>query len=226
MEVTLKDLVNLEIFNGMKLIAGEKGLSRKITSCGILDYELDRSLKDRYFHSNFQEHQFALTTFLYAKDEEYLINDAIKYLVNKKASGLAIKNVYRLQIHDSALRYAESMDFPIFLIEPGIYFENIIISVTNSIHMLGDAFFGQKEIDTLLYKSIDQSKIKQQALQINPSLKNNFLSCTFVLNKILTINIFLIFKLTLRIVNLIKLLYLYYGLITVSFCCTLRILFI
>lgn len=174
MNVTLKDLINLEVFNGVKLIAGENGLSRKITSCGILDYELDRSLKDRYFHSNFQEHQFALTTFLYAKDEEFLINDAIKYLVNKKASGLAIKNVYRLPIHDSALRYAESMDFPIFLIEPGIFFENIIISITDSIKMLGNTYFGQQEIDTLLYKSLDRSNIKQQALQINPSLKNNF----------------------------------------------------
>ncbi|MBM7608922.1 hypothetical protein JOD29_002188 [Lysinibacillus composti] len=174
MDVTLKDLIDLNVFDGMKLIAGEKGLSRKISSCGILDYELDRSLKDRYIHSNFQEHQFALTTFLYAKDEEYLINDAIKYLVNKKASGLAIKNVYRLTIHDSVLRYAESMDFPIFLIDSTMYFENIIISIKDSIELLGNLHYGQTKIDTILYKSLDPDHIRQHALQLNPSLKNNY----------------------------------------------------
>lgn len=173
-DVTLKDLIDLNVFDGMKLITGEKGLSRKISSCGILDYELDRSLKDRYVHSNFQEHQFALTTFLYAKDEEYLINDAIKYLVNKKASGLAIKNVYRLTIHDSVLRYAESMDFPIFLIDSTMYFENIIISIKDSIELLGNSHFGQTKIDTILYKSLDPVHIRQHALQLNPSFKNNF----------------------------------------------------
>ncbi|MGE8018472.1 PucR family transcriptional regulator [Peribacillus frigoritolerans] len=174
MDVTLKDLMNLKIFEGMELIAGEKGLSRKITDCGILDYEFDRSLKNRYFHSNFHEHQLALSTFLYAKDDDYLINDAIKHLVKKEASGLAIKNIYRLPIHDSALRYAESMNFPIFIIDPTIFFEDIIISIEECIQMLGSSFYGQKEIDTLLYKSLDQSNIKQHALQINPSLKNNF----------------------------------------------------
>ncbi|MGE7665195.1 PucR family transcriptional regulator [Ureibacillus composti] len=174
MDVTLKDLIDLNVFDGMKLIAGEKGLSRKISSCGILDYELDRSLKDRYIHSNFQEHQFALTTFLYARDEEYLINDAIKYLVNKKASGLAIKNVYRLTIHDSVLRYAESMDFPIFLIDSTMYFENIIISIKDSIELLGNSHYGQTKIDTILYKSLDPVHIRQHALQLNPSIKNNF----------------------------------------------------
>ncbi|WP_161809725.1 hypothetical protein [Peribacillus muralis] len=32
--------------------------------------------------------QLALTTFLYAKDEQYLINDAIKYLIKKEGFGL------------------------------------------------------------------------------------------------------------------------------------------
>ncbi|MFJ8234935.1 PucR family transcriptional regulator [Ureibacillus sp. NPDC094379] len=183
MDVTLKDLIDLNVFNGMKLISGEKGLSRKISSCGILDYELDRSLKDRYVHSNFQEHQFALTTFLYAKDEEHLINDAIKYLVNKKASGLAIKNVYRLTIHDSVLRYAESMDFPIFLIDSTMYFENIIISIKDSIEQLGNSHYGQTEIDTILYKSLDPIHIRQHALLLNPSLKNNFFIMYFYFQK-------------------------------------------
>lgn len=49
------------------LLAGESGLSRGVNSVGILDYELDPSVKDRYICDNFQEGMIVVSTFLYAK---------------------------------------------------------------------------------------------------------------------------------------------------------------
>lgn len=37
------------------LLAGKGGLSRNVNSVGILDYELDPSVKDRYICDNFRE---------------------------------------------------------------------------------------------------------------------------------------------------------------------------
>lgn len=189
MEVTILDLINLKKLDGMRLVAGKNGLSRKIKDCGILDYEFDSNLKDKYLYSNFHEGQFALTTFLYAKDNEHLIGDAVKYLVEKKVSGLAIKNIYRLNLHDYVLRYADSKDFPIFLIEDKtIYFENIIISIDECIKNMMRMDFGQNEIDTILHGFLDDSAIKRQAIQLNPSFCNHYNAVYFYLKKELTIN--------------------------------------
>ena len=37
------------------LLAGKDGLSRNVNSVGILDYELDPSVRDRYVCDNFHE---------------------------------------------------------------------------------------------------------------------------------------------------------------------------
>jgi len=189
MDVTILDLMNFKKLDGMKLIAGKNGLNKRVLDCGILDYEFDSNLKDKYLYSNFHEGQFALSTFLYAKDNEHLISEAVKYLVEKKVSGLAIKNIYNLNLHDYILRYAESNDFPIFIIEnPYLYFENIIISIDDCIKSMAGIDYGQKEIDAILNKNLDDSAIKTHALQLNPSFLSHYISVYFYFKNCLTIN--------------------------------------
>ena len=45
------------------LLAGESGLSRGVNSVGILDYELDPAVKDRYICDNFHEGMIVVSTF-------------------------------------------------------------------------------------------------------------------------------------------------------------------
>ena len=73
--------------SGLTLVAGSGGMSRTISEAGFLDYEIDPTLKDKYYHTNFQKNQLTVTTFLVAKDNPHLILDAIKYLVAKGTSG-------------------------------------------------------------------------------------------------------------------------------------------
>ena len=68
------------------LLAGECGLSRGVNSVGILDYELDPSVKDRYICDNFHEGMIVVSTFLYAKKNPYLIGDAVRHLVRDRKS--------------------------------------------------------------------------------------------------------------------------------------------
>lgn len=170
MNITIEDLMKLDYFKGMRLIAGRNGLSRTIADCGILDYEFDQSLKGKYLYSNFHENQFALTTFLYAKNNPFLIGEAVKYLVGKNACALAIKNVFNLSIHESVLRYAESKNFPIFLIEDDkMYFEQIIVNIADFVKDLTQADFCEQETNALLYQSFTSCAIKNAAYRINPS---------------------------------------------------------
>ena len=39
--------------DGMTLIAGAGGMARTITEAGTLDYEMDPTLKEKFFHTNF-----------------------------------------------------------------------------------------------------------------------------------------------------------------------------
>lgn len=190
MKVTILDLINLNKLDGMKLIAGKKGLNRLVTGCGILDYELCDYLKDKYMYSNFYEGQFVLSTFLYAKDDEHLISNAVKYLSDKNCSGLAIKNIFRLPIHDYVLRYADSKNFPIFIIEPSIYFEDIIISIDSCLKYLNRIDYGQKDIDSILHKPLNELEIKKHALKLNSSFYNHFIAIYFYLKSKLTIDIY------------------------------------
>ncbi|MGF6376742.1 hypothetical protein M2140_001820 [Clostridiales Family XIII bacterium PM5-7] len=157
---------------GTKLIGGGGGLSRVISTAGILDYELIPSLKDKYFHANFHENQFALTTFLYAKDNPFLIGDAVKHLVAKSASGLAIKNVFQLQIPDSVLRYADAKNFPIFLIDsPDIYFEDVIYAINHHAEQLSSLDFASKQLDILMADGITAEEMIHVASKLNPSFE-------------------------------------------------------
>ena len=106
MELTVGDLYRFPEFSGMKLIAGESGLGRPITYCGILDYEFDRIFNEKYYNYNYRVGNFlTLTSFQYAKDNEFLILDAVKRL---EAAGVdaALINFHTLKPFDKELALA------------------------------------------------------------------------------------------------------------------------
>lgn len=177
LKFTVSNLVYIEKFSGMRLIAGREGLHREITNCGILDYDFDRSLKNKYLYSNIQKGQFVLSSFLYAKENKYLIDEAVKNLVKKGVAGLAIRNIYQLPIHDSILRYADAKAFPIFIIEnPMLFFDDIIISIADYIRNTKQIDYGAREIDILLHQSLDKASIAKHAYELNPALFANFVA--------------------------------------------------
>ena len=154
--------------NGLKLIAGAGGMSRTVTSAGILDYEMESVLKDKYMHTNFRENQLVISTFLYAKNNPFSLLDAVKHLVSKNVSGLVIKNVFRLPIHESLLRYADSKNFPVFLLEAqDIYIENIIYEVSRHCELLQDARFSQKKLAHILSGDLSENEIAAQVKQLS-----------------------------------------------------------
>lgn len=173
MRFTVSDFYHM-FHPSVKILTGEKHMDRQVSAIGILDYELDPALKNKYFHLNFQEGQLALTTFLYAKDNPFLIGDAVKHLVSRGCSGLAIKNVFHLNIHETVLRYAESKGFPIFVMDsPEIYFEDIIYKVTRQIELMSSSVFSARELDALLCGQAAPEEICRRAKNLNPSFQEH-----------------------------------------------------
>lgn len=153
------------------LLAGKGGLSRNVNSVGILDYELDPSVKDRYICDNFHEGMLVVSTFLYAKKNPYLIGDAVRHLVKKGCSALLIRNVFNLQIPEAVLKYADSKDFPILLVNgSGVYFEDFVYEVRHRREQMKRADFYEDALNELLGGELSPEEIVHRTKVIVPSL--------------------------------------------------------
>lgn len=169
MPYTVSDFVNSHS-SSVRLLAGQGGFARPIDEVGILDYELVPGLKSRYQRTNFYEGQLVLSTFLYARDNPFLIIDAVKYLVSVGASALVIKNVFHLEIPDSALRFANARNLPVLLVtDDRLYFDEVILEVGLRVRELEQSAFAQREVDALLDERDDQAAVLAHAQRLNPS---------------------------------------------------------
>lgn len=168
---TFQDLINMKKMEGMRLVAGSQGLDREVTTCCILDYEYDPEFKNKFTYTNFKPGMLLLSSFTYAKDREYLISDAIKQLIATGISGLAIKNVYHLRIPDSILRYAETRNFPIFMIDdPCKFVEPIIFSIHEGIRVRQDIIRQKLMIDTILRLPLGKVEETARAFALYPMM--------------------------------------------------------
>lgn len=161
--------------HSLKLLAGAGGMTRPVKSMGLLDYEIDPVLKDKYFHLNFHSDQLVITTFSIAKDNPFMILDAVKHLIFKGASGLVIKNVFCLPIHESVLRYANAENFPLLSIEADdLYVENLIYEVTKHLSDAEDMRRKSDYVGAVLHGELSREEVKRYARLINPSAKEQY----------------------------------------------------
>ena len=166
------------------LLAGECGLSRGVNSVGILDYELDPSVKDRYICDNFYEGMIVVSTFLYAKKNPYLIGDAVRHLVRKGCSALLIRNVFNLQIPETVLKYADSKGFPILVVNgSGVYFEDFVYEVRHRREQMEYTNFYADTIHTLLGDTLSPEEIVQRTKEVIPSLRPSYFVAYAVLTE-------------------------------------------
>lgn len=161
------------------LLAGKGGLFRNVNSVGILDYELDPSVKDRYVCDNFHEGMIVVSTFLYAKKNPYLIGDAVRHLIRKGCSALLIRNVFNLQIPETVLKYADSKDFPILQVNgSGVYFEDFVYEVRHRREQMERADFYDDALNELLGGELSPEEIVHRTKVIVPSLgPSYFVAC-------------------------------------------------
>jgi hypothetical protein len=169
MQFTVSDF--MRVYRGsVRLIAGESGLARPISEVGILDYELMPGLRDKYERLNLAEGQLVLSTFLYAKDDSYLVSEAVRTLVASGASALVVKNVLHLQIPDAAVRYANARNLPLIVADAhGFLFDHVIVDVSERVRDLGSSTFVQGRVDAARRRSCAAEEVRACALAVNPS---------------------------------------------------------
>ena len=178
MEITLRYIAQFIGLQDAKLLAGSEGLDRIVRGCDILDYELDRSLNGKYSYSNFNAERLVLTSFQSAKDDPYLIDEAVKHCIAANASGLVIRNVYQLPIHDYTLRYADSKKFPIYLLENRkSFFEDIIVQVDRCVAHAAYAAVAEANLTNLLFSTPGREEKERLIAQVFPAFFQTYELC-------------------------------------------------
>ena len=171
MAVTIKDLLNLEIMQNFKIVAGEKGLNRAVTATEILDFEFMQE-GEEYRANSFEGNSLVLSSLLFAKDDPALVLVTIKKLISQNVQVLAYKPVFFKELPAEALAYADERNFPILEFSHDEYFEDIIFSVKNLVER--DAIVLQAEAlfsDMLLREfSAEEAECAQEKMssQLRP----------------------------------------------------------
>lgn len=169
MSLTVREALLLEYLNEFKLLAGESGLNKIVSTIGILDHEIIEDMMDIFI-----EGEFVLSTLSIARGDVTLVKKAIKSLSESNAAALAFKSVYYKTLPDDILDYANSIGFPVFVFDEAIFIENIIGTVFNSIRDKGIHTIREMKLETLFKGELMPKTIRTIATELNPNFKTNF----------------------------------------------------
>lgn len=170
MSITIAEALKLKNFRNFHLIAGEWGLDNRIEKIGILDHEIVEDL-----HGEFGHGDFVLTSFTPARNNIALLIKSIQGLIKNDVSGLAIKNIYFKELPPIIVNLANKMAFPIFIFNDTIYYEDVIAEINEEIRIRDNDELLATKIDILLKESVSKGMIRELALELNHSFKEQFI---------------------------------------------------
>lgn len=174
MAITILEAMKLPTFKNFELIAGYRGLDREIQRGSILDYEYEKSLSGKPIQTYFERGDFVISSLIYAKDDPSLILESVKGLVSDGVSGLAVKNIYYDFLPEEVIKYANQMDFPIFMFDKkGSYYEDIVTEIYDKNKEKNNISYQEAKIGILLKEDLDKSSVKNMAKDFNISFKEN-----------------------------------------------------
>ncbi|MGE5678313.1 MAG: PucR family transcriptional regulator [Pseudomonadota bacterium] len=154
MYITVSDALQLERFQRFKLVAGHNGLHRRIEKISLLDYEILNRIEGQFL-----KNEFALSSLLGAKDDPSLIIGSVKYLVQSGVSGLAVKNIYFDRLPDEVIEYADNCDFPIFIFDNSVFFEDIITDIRDVLRDLEKGTELEYQLNSMLESNVSGEDI-------------------------------------------------------------------
>jgi len=175
MALTVKDILLLPSASGFEQVAGRSGLSRAVTSAGILDWELTDGKAD-YAEEHgpvFDPDSLIITSLLFIKDSPDGIVSVIKRLADCGIAALAYKDVFFRDLPEEALGYADSIGFPVFRFGNGIWFENIIFEVMDAVRSDDAVYLAEERISAMIKGEITEPELRRVARGVSLLMKKN-----------------------------------------------------
>lgn len=175
MAITVGELVLSKELSVFHLVAGEKGLSRRVVSIGILDYEYADEDPQLEAIWTFGKEAFVISSLLFAKDHPERILSAVKGLQRDGVSALAIKTIYYDRLPQEVLDYADQQGFPIFMFgRDDAYFENIVIVINNKIAEADRTDLLEQKIQLLLNGTLTPLNAASLVSELIPDMPKSY----------------------------------------------------
>ncbi|GLI57948.1 hypothetical protein PM10SUCC1_34620 [Propionigenium maris DSM 9537] len=156
MYITVGEMLELERFKTFKCIAGRGGFKRRVEKISLLDYEIVKPLE-----SQFLPYEFSLSSLLGAKNNPELILMSVKYLFESGVSGLAIKNIYYDELPEEVIEYADEHEFPIFLFDNSVFFEDLITDVRDVLRDIERNRDRERKLDSLMEGDLSEKECEK-----------------------------------------------------------------
>jgi sugar diacid utilization regulator len=169
--LTVRDVMNIAVMDGFRLVAGKEGLYRPILCPGIVDTEDLEEL-----HTTVRTGEYLITKFQIIQDEPEYIADYIEVMADRGASCLVVKSTYFKDLPNAAKIIADSRDFPVFFFDD-VYIDKLIIEINNAIQ--SDEFEARNLhlIEEITGPSAREEDVVTIAKLLNRQFESHYLVC-------------------------------------------------
>ncbi|MCR4669050.1 MAG: PucR family transcriptional regulator [Clostridia bacterium] len=175
MALTVKDILLLPSTSGFEQVAGKDGLSRSVTSAGILDWELTPGKNDYAgeFGPVFDPDSLIISSLLFIKDSPEELAAVIMKLAGYGIAALAYKDVFFKELPKEALDCADSIGFPVFRFSNDIWFENIIFEVMDAVRSDDAVYLAEDRISAMIKGDITGRELNRILRGVSLLIKKN-----------------------------------------------------
>lgn len=171
MALSVKDIVGLESFRGLKLISGGGGLENTVCTAGIADYEFDKDVE--YDNETpFERDSFVITSFLFAKDDKSRIIDAVEKLYEYGTAALAYKTIIYEDLPEEVIEFSNSHNYPVFSFRKDVYFENIIYEVMSAVENYDNNILSELSVKAMIERNLRACDVEQISRNVSLLFKN------------------------------------------------------
>ncbi|MEW9082485.1 PucR family transcriptional regulator [Caldanaerobacter subterraneus] len=168
MSITVEDALKLKGLDKARLVAGEKGIKRRIQRVSVIECPESPEL--------FAAGDFFITAFYAFKDDEKAQFDIVKSLVDSGSSGLCIIDLYLSDVSDEIKQYANNVGYPIIILPNDVPYGEIITNIMNAIIQSKEETIKEMLIDKLVNTDRNKEEIIEIVKQINPNFKEKMVA--------------------------------------------------
>lgn len=177
MFITVEDAIKLPSFSTARVVAGTKGLSRRIYRVSVAEcpeFPLDVDIAGRN-NLLFIDGDFLITSFYAIKDSSESILETIKLYNQFNSSGICIVIRYIKNVPQEVIDYANENDYPIIAVTRQTAYASMISDIMRAVYGQYNQQAVVELLDQILSGNYQADELKKMAYSLYSGFKNNIM---------------------------------------------------
>lgn len=171
MSVTVSDVLQLDILNSAKVIAGKNGLDREVLRINFTDCPINPLVDADLILSG----DAFICSFYMNKDMEAKIYDAISFYIQMGSACCIALNEFLPQFPQSVIELADSRDFPIIHIDGTVPYGALIHDISELIISDQSELLLENKIFHLLSKELSDAEQRNIYRHLAPHVQSDYI---------------------------------------------------